>query len=262
MAKELGVDLATLTGTGPDGRITRDDVLQASRGAGQRVPVVGIRRAVADRLTASVREIPQVTTWVDVDATELLRWRDTLTADQDVVRVTPLALVLRIAVAGLRRFPILNSSFDAEANEIAVHPAVHLGVGVQTDNGLVAPVVRDAHIRTTLDLAGEIARVGAAARDGALRPDELRGSTFTASNFGVFGVDAGTPIINPPEAAIIGLGRIADRPWVHNGELVVRKVMTVTLGFDHRVCDGREAAGYLRFVADHIEAPTRLLADL
>ncbi|HEY8340571.1 MAG TPA: dihydrolipoamide acetyltransferase family protein [Egibacteraceae bacterium] len=288
LAKDLGVDLATVTGTGPGGLITREDVRAAAQAvtapaapappaaaqpaattappaAGEvreRIPLRGVRKLIAEKMTTSRREIPEATTWVDVDATALWELRQRLNASQDAVRISPLALVLRAVVAGLRAFPQLNARLDADAGEIQLLEPIHLGVATQTDRGLVVPVIRDAHRRTTLELAAELNRLAAGARDGTLPPGELVGGTFTVSNYGSFRVDGGNPVINHPEVAILGVGQIADRPWVVDGELAVRKVLQLSIAFDHRVCDGAEAAGFLRFVADAVEDPASLLAHL
>ena len=273
LAKDLGVDLHAVTPTGDGGVITRDDVQAAVNGNGrataqvaeaaaadERIPIRGVRKRIAERMSTSRREIPEATTWVDCDATELMRLREQLNAAQPDVRVSPLALILRIVVAGLAEYRSLNASIDGE--DIVLHGAVHLGVAAQTDRGLVVPVIRDAHAKPTLQLAEDLNRLADGARAGTLTPAELTGSTFTVSNFGSFGVDGGNPVINHPEAAILGVGRIADRPWVHDGEVAVRKVLQLSIAFDHRIADGGEAAGFLRFVADRIETPALLLATL
>jgi pyruvate dehydrogenase E2 component (dihydrolipoamide acetyltransferase) len=267
-ARDLGVDLAAVTGSGPGGIITRADIEAAaeSHHDGEREPermaVRGVRKAVADRLATAHGEIPQANTWIDADATELLAWRRSIAHHPDGVAITPLALILRICVAGLERFPVLNASFDGNAGEIVLHRAVHIGVAVQTERGLVVPVIRDANARNALELSAELERLSAGARNGSLPAADLRGSTFTVSNFGIFGVDGGIALINPPEAGILGVGRITDRPWIVDGAVVARPVVQLSLGFDHRVCDGRDAAGFLRFVADGVEAPGRLFATL
>ncbi|MFF1304555.1 2-oxo acid dehydrogenase subunit E2, partial [Streptomyces sp. NPDC058307] len=162
----------------------------------------------------------------------------------------------------LARFPELNSTVDMAAREIVRLDAVHLGFAAQTERGLVVPVVKDAHARDTESLSAEFARLTEAARTGTLTPAELTGGTFTLNNYGVFGVDGSTPIINHPEAAMLGVGRIIPKPWVHEGELAVRQVVQLSLTFDHRVCDGGTAGGFLRYVADCVEQPAVLLRTL
>ncbi|MEV6648291.1 dihydrolipoamide acetyltransferase family protein [Amycolatopsis sp. NPDC051371] len=263
LASDNGIDLAKVTATGPDGIIRRADVealLKKPQAAGgRRIPLTGIRKAVADKLTTSRREIPEATVWVDVDATELVAARAALNAKTDRP-VSLLGLIARFAVAGLRKFPELNSR--VEGDEIVVLDEIHLGFAAQTDRGLVVPVVRDAGELSTRGLSAAIGARARTARDGKLAPADLTGGTFTVNNYGVFGVDGSAAIINHPEAAILGIGRIIDRPWVVDGALAVRKVCELTLAFDHRVCDGGTAGGFLRFVADCVEAPVTALGDL
>ncbi|MFF0890084.1 dihydrolipoamide acetyltransferase family protein [Streptomyces sp. NPDC003456] len=311
LARQNGLDLRELTGSGPDGLILRADVEYALRAAGQgttaapaaqprpgtgrapataaaprgagpiadaprpaaprssanaapgeiRTPLKGVRGAVADKLARSRREIPDATCWVDADATELMRARAAMNAAGGP-KVSLLALLARICTAALARFPELNSTVDTEAREIVRFDHVHLGFAAQTDRGLVVPVVRDAHARDAESLTAEFARLTEAGRSGALTPADLTGGTFTLNNYGVFGVDGSTPIINHPEAAMLGVGRIVPKPWVHEGELAVRQVVQLSLTFDHRVCDGGVAGGFLRYVADCVEQPAVLLRTL
>lgn len=221
----------------------------------ERIPLTGVRRAIAEKLSTSRREIPDATTWVDVDATELMSVRDQLRDNG----IGVLALLARFCVAGLAKFPELNASIDGDA--IVRHRQVNLGFAAQSPRGLVVPVVRGADAMTTAQLAQALTDLTARARTGDLTPAELTGGTFTLNNYGVFGVDGSTPILNHPEAGMLGVGRIIDRPWVVDGQLTVRKVTQLGFTFDHRVCDGGSAGGFLRFVADAIEQPVRLLAD-
>ncbi|MGR6917537.1 dihydrolipoamide acetyltransferase family protein [[Actinomadura] parvosata] len=300
LAQENGLDLARVTPSGPNRVILRKDVERAIAEAGarvpeprpnalaaaaaarqgapasapqepattsspqepQRIPLRGLRRAVAEKLSRSRSEIPDATTWVDVDATGLLEIKDALRAAVPDRRIGLLALLARICVAGLRRHPELNSTVDLERAEIVRYPEIHLGFAAQTERGLVVPVVHDAHRMTLTELAAELARLTALAREGTLPPKALTGGTFTLNNYGVFGVDGSTPIINHPEAALLGVGRIIDRPWAVDGTLAVRKVTQLSFTFDHRVCDGGVAGGFLRYVADCVERPATLLADL
>ncbi|MYU19521.1 2-oxo acid dehydrogenase subunit E2, partial [Streptomyces sp. SID8361] len=228
---------------------------------GERVPLRGVRGAVADKLARSRREIPDASCWVDADATELLAARTAMNAAGGP-KVSVLALLARICTAALARFPELNATVDMGSREIIRLPGVHLGFAAQTDRGLVVPVVRDAQKRTLEGLSEEIARLTEAARTGTLAPAQLTGGTFTLNNYGVFGVDGSTPIINHPEAAMLGVGRISPKPWVHQGELAVRQVVQLSFTFDHRVCDGGTAGGFLRYVADCVEQPMVLLRRL
>ncbi|WLW53654.1 dihydrolipoamide acetyltransferase family protein [Streptomyces sp. YU58] len=283
LARENGLDLRELTGSGPDGLILRADVECALRAAatqvraaapaeptvvtapaapeGTRIPLKGVRGAVADKLSRSRREIPEATCWVDADATELMRARTAMNAAGGP-KISLIALLARISTAALARFPELNSTVDMEAREIVRLDRVHLGFAAQTERGLVVPVVKDAHVRDAESLSAEFARLTEAARTGTLTPAELTGGTFTLNNYGVFGVDGSTPIINHPEAAMLGVGRIVPKPWVHEGELAVRQVVQLSLTFDHRVCDGGTAGGFLRYVADCVEQPAVLLRTL
>uniref|UniRef100_UPI000670D3C2 dihydrolipoamide acetyltransferase family protein n=1 Tax=Kitasatospora sp. MY 5-36 TaxID=1678027 RepID=UPI000670D3C2 len=273
LAREQGVDLAALTGSGPDGLIMRADVERAVAAkvaapapagpAGQDgvVPLRGLRKAVAEKLSRSHREIPAATCWVDADATELMALRRQLNATPGP-KVSVLALLARICTVALARFPELNSSVTGDGSGVVRHSAVHLGFAAQGERGLVVPVVRDAQNRSTGQLGEELSRLTEAARSGALTPAELTGGTFTLNNYGVFGVDGSTPILNHPEAAMLGVGRIVAKPWVHQGELAVREVTQLSFTFDHRVCDGGTAGGFLRFVADCVEQPGMLLRQL
>lgn len=177
-------------------------------------------------------------------------------------KISVLALLARICTAALARFPELNSTVDMDAREIVRFDRVHLGFAAQTERGLVVPVVRDAQARDAEALSAEFGRLTEAARTGTLTPGDLTGGTFTLNNYGVFGVDGSTPIINHPEAAMLGVGRIVPKPWVHEGELAVRQVVQLSLTFDHRVCDGGTAGGFLRYVADCVEQPAVLLRNL
>ncbi|TQM78872.1 pyruvate dehydrogenase E2 component (dihydrolipoamide acetyltransferase) [Saccharothrix saharensis] len=264
LARENGLALDRIRGTGPGGVIRRADVERelaaratpapAAPAPGRRIPLRGLRGAVAAKLATSRREIPEATVWVDVDATDFLAARAAMPS------VSLLALLARFTVLGLGKFPELNSR--VEGDEVVVLDQVHLGFAAQTDRGLVVPVVRDAQSLTTAQLASAIAAHTASAREGALTPTDMTGGTFTVNNYGVFGVDGSAAIINHPEAAILGIGRIIDRPWAVDGQLAVRKVAQLTLAFDHRVCDGGTAGGFLRFVADCVESPITALADL
>ncbi|MFJ8161860.1 dihydrolipoamide acetyltransferase family protein [Streptomyces sp. NPDC096136] len=279
LARDNGVDLRALRGSGPEGLILRSDVEAVLRtpapvaapaasaapaavaARGERIPLKGLRGAVAEKLSRSRREIPEATCWVDADATELMAARAAMNA-VDGPKISVLALLARICTAALARYPELNSTVDLAANEIVRLPEVHLGFAAQTERGLMVPVVRDAHTRSPESLSAEFARLTELARAGKLAPSDLTGGTFTLNNYGVFGVDGSTPIINHPEAAMLGVGRIIPKPWVYRGELAVRQVVQLSLTFDHRVCDGGAAGGFLRYVADCVENPAVLLRGL
>jgi 2-oxoisovalerate dehydrogenase E2 component (dihydrolipoyl transacylase) len=261
LAREHGVDLSSLTGTGPGRVITRADVLAAGAAddGATRIPWSERERVATERFTRSRREIPDVTCWLEADATALVAAKEELAAGDPPIGL--LALLARACVDGLARHPRLNSTVDALRRETVLRPDVHLGIATQTGRGLVVPVVREANRLSTEALAGELARATEAARRGVLAPAELTGGTFTLNNYGALGVDGATPILNHPEAAMFGIGRITDGVRPHGGRPAVRKVVQLSLTFDHRACDGAEAAGLLRFVADRVERPWLLLRD-
>ncbi|MCS5717095.1 2-oxo acid dehydrogenase subunit E2 [Herbiconiux sp. CPCC 205763] len=226
-----------------------------------RIPITGLRKVVAARLAQSRRLIPEATIWLDVDATELFAAKERLQKSTGE-RFSLTALIARFVVAGLRQYPILNSSVDDETNEIVQHGSINLGLAAQTPRGLMVPVVHGAHDLTTRTLRDEITALVTRAEKGDFPPSALSGGTFTLNNYGGFGVDGSAAIINHPEVAMLGVGRVIDRPWVVDGEIVVRKVVELTLVFDHRVCDGDVASGFLTYVARCVEEPLLLLGNL
>jgi pyruvate dehydrogenase E2 component (dihydrolipoamide acetyltransferase) len=288
---------AAIEGSGPGGLITRRDVRSAIEAAGantapapsapiaapasaapaaelapvepgaidtrtgltesRRVPMGTFRKAVSASLSRSRTEIPEATVWVDVDATELVRLRQS-----DPEGPGLLAYVARFVLAGLRAYPELNGLVDTEREELVQYDGVNLGLAVQTDRGLVAPAVMGAHKLTTAELDTEIKGLTRLAREGKATPAQLTGGTFTLNNFGSLRVDGSAAIINHPQVAILGIGRIIDRPWVVDGELTVRKITQLSFAFDHRVCDGGAAAGFMRVVADAMENPAGAIAHL
>ncbi|WP_156365760.1 dihydrolipoamide acetyltransferase family protein [Nocardiopsis sp. NRRL B-16309] len=273
MAREHGLDIASVTGSGGGGLVLRRDVaaaIEARRAPAprpdpprtHRTPLRGGRRTMAERLERSRREIPEATVWVDADATGLVELRRTLNEAGPDQPVSVLALVARIAVSGLERFPELNAHFDQERREVVRFDDVHLGFAAQTPRGLVVPVVREAQALSTRRLSARLAETAEAARSGTLEPSAMVGGTFTVNNYGVFGVDGSAAIIPHPQAAILGLGRIVRRPWVVGDSVVPRPVTELTLAFDHRVCDGGVAGGFLRYVADRVERPELLVGDV
>ncbi|MBF4994022.1 2-oxo acid dehydrogenase subunit E2 [Arthrobacter gandavensis] len=295
LARESGIALRSVHGTGRDGLILRRDVELAIGGGSapaqapapvpaspaapaagdtdprsglavtSRTPVKGLRRTVAANLSASRSEIPEATVWVDVDATALLELRAGLKRRDPENTPGLMAFLARFTLAGLRRFPELNTRYVAGAGpdaELVAFDGVNLGFAAQTDRGLMVPSIRHAEKLSARELDAEIRRLTASARTGAATPAELTSGTFTLNNYGVFGVDGSAAIINYPESAILGIGRIIDKPWVVDGQLAVRKMTELTLVFDHRVCDGGTAGGFLRYVADAIENPGSVLADL
>lgn len=291
LAREHGVHVGDVRGSGPDGLIMRRDIVALidstpvqtstagdpaadtaaelpATGTGdvvdartglavvERQHVRGIRKTIAQAMTRSRQEIPEATIWVDVDVTALVDLRARLKARHGQAPGL-MAFLARFALAGLRKYPELNVRVDsgAEGDEIIQFDDVNLGFAAQTDRGLVVPVVRNARGMGVSALQTAFRDLTETARAGKASTSELSGSTFTINNYGVFGTDGATPIINHPEAAILGMGRVIQRPWVVDGELAVRQVMVLTLAFDHRVCDGGSAGGFLRFVADCAEDP-------
>jgi pyruvate dehydrogenase E2 component (dihydrolipoamide acetyltransferase) len=265
LAAELHVDMASVApGSGPDGIVTRDDVLAASDTPRQDdARVSGVRLEMARRMALSRREIPDAHASVQVDCTALLRLRDRLGA-ASAEPITPFVLTLRLLTVALGRHPVLNSTWidTVDGPRIHVHPTVHLGIGVAAPRGLLVPVVPDAQAKTTRELATAVNRLVADARAGTLKPAELQGSTFTVSNFGALGLDEGVPVINHPEAAILGIGSLKPRAVVVDGAVVARSTMTLTCAFDHRVADGAQAAEFLGELRDLIESPELALLDL
>jgi 2-oxoisovalerate dehydrogenase E2 component (dihydrolipoyl transacylase) len=277
-AKDHGVDLAMLAGTGKDGRVTHEDVDRALEPAvaepaaavarpprdraEERIPVRGTRRQIAAAMVASAFSIPHVTEFLTVDATSLMALRArlrTLPAAADL-KVTPLAVVAKALCVALRQFPLMNSSWDEDAGEIVVKGYVNLGIATDTPTGLLVPNIKDADTLGILDLSRELARLTGLARERRAAPADLTGGTVTITNVGGFGVETGTPIINKPECAIVATGLIAPRPWVVDGQLAVRELMTTSVSFDHRIVDGAYAAQFLAHLRDLLEDPALLSA--
>jgi pyruvate dehydrogenase E2 component (dihydrolipoamide acetyltransferase) len=260
LARELGVDLYVLSGSGPAGVITRDDVHRAVQpteptpaaqpaGRERRVPIKGVRRATAQAMVASAFTAPHVTEFLTVDVTPMMELRAKLKTDPRFagVRLTPLAFAAKAVCLAVRRTPDVNATWDEQAGEIVYKSYVHLGIAAATPRGLVVPKIRDAEQKSLPELAGALDELVATAKDGRTTPADMLDGTFTITNVGVFGVDTGTPIINPGESAIFAFGAIRDMPWVVAGQVVPRKVCQLSLSFDHRVVDGEQGS---RFLAD------------
>ncbi|OBF36092.1 branched-chain alpha-keto acid dehydrogenase subunit E2 [Mycobacterium sp. ACS1612] len=268
LAVELNVDLSAVAGTGPGGVITREDVLAA---AGRSAPtpemlaVRGVQAEMAHRMTLSRKQIPDAHAGVQVDCTSLLEMRDRFRdAVDDESPVTPFVLILRLLTIALRRHPHLNATWleTTDGPQIHLHSAVHLGFGVAAPRGLLVPVITDAHAKTTREFVTVVAQLIRDARAGTLKPSQLQGSTFTVSNFGALGLDDGVPVINYPEAAILGMGSLKPRPVVVDGDVVARPTMSLTCAFDHRIADGAQVAAFLTELRDLIETPELALLDL
>ncbi|MGF2948712.1 dihydrolipoamide acetyltransferase family protein [Microbacterium alcoholitolerans] len=286
LARDLGIDVHEIAGTGADGAITRADVLRAAvDGAVDGVTATAsvsnapaapaaiestpdaltvtsreklspLRKAVSAKLSRSRGEIPEATVWVDVDATRLWQLRGEMASDGE--RAPSLtALVARFAVLALADYPLLASRLSDDASEIITFDGVNLGVAADTSRGLMVPVIPRAHELSVEDLDAQLRELAETARSDGLPPERLRGSTFTLNNYGSLGVDGSAAIINHPEVAILGIGRVIERPWVASGEIVARRIAQLSLVFDHRVCDGGYAAGFLRRVVELIEHPLR-----
>jgi len=293
LARDLGVDLTAVVPTGPKGTVSKEDVLAAasaaeagpgasaaasaaprsftqgalSQGSGaqgereSREPVKGVRKNMAAAMVASAFTAPHVTEWVTVDATATVELVDRLRQRREFadVKVSPLLVVARACLLALRRTPLVNSTWDEAAQEVVVKHYVNLGIAAATPRGLVVPNVKDAHAMSLVELARALESLTATAREGRTQPADLAGGTFTITNVGVFGVDGGTPIINPGESAIVCLGAIKPQPWVVGDQVVPRQVMTLALSFDHRHIDGATGSQFLADVADLVTDPATAL---
>ena len=285
LAKDLGISLAELTGSGPDGSITRDDVQRAAEagtparsgysgngsrtvtegaaaGGEERIPVRGVRKHMAAAMVSSAFTAPHVTEFLQVDVTETMAAAARLRELPEFaeVRVSPLLFVARALVVAVARHPLINSSWDAAAEEIVVRHYVNLGIAVAADRGLIVPNIKHADAQSLPELARSLQALTETARAGKATPADLAGGTITITNVGVFGVDAGTPILTPGETAILAFGQVKDTPWVVDGELAVRKACTLSLSFDHRIVDGELGSAVLRDVGAMLSDPVRMLA--
>lgn len=284
LARDLGVDVHDIAPTGADGAVTRADVLRAAvddavGGTAPRsltidsdtvldgLPVRSrerlspLRKAVGAKLSRSRAKIPEATVWVDVDATALWHLRTQMAPDGGAAPSLT-ALLSRFALIALEDHPILASRLNETADELIAFDGVNLGVATDTERGLLVPVIPGAHALSVEQLDSTLRNLSAAARAGTTPAEHLRGSTFTLNNYGSLGVDGSAAIINHPDVAILGIGRIIERPWVVEGEIVARRIAQLSLVFDHRVCDGGYAAGFLRRVAELIEHPLRAFGRL
>jgi len=275
LARDLGVHLETLRGSGPGGVISREDVARAAGAAqspeaapevrspaAERLPLRGVRRAMSMAVTTSAFTAPHASVCLAVDVTASMRLRERLAGLSDFagLPVSPLLLVAKALLVAARRHPLINSSWDEAAQEIVIHPAVNLGIAVATARGLVVPNVKDAGALPLAGLARALGDLTDAAREGRTTPAAMTGGTITITNVGVFGVDGGTPILNPGEAAILALGQVRQMPWVVDGGLAVRDVVQLTLAFDHRIVDGRLAGEFLADVSAMLTEPAMLTA--
>ncbi|QWF80618.1 dihydrolipoamide acetyltransferase family protein [Amycolatopsis sp. CA-230715] len=273
LAKDLGVDLHALTGSADGGVITRDDVQRAATGSvstvesaatgydpatrERRVPIKGVRKATAAAMVQSAYTAPHVTEFLTIDVTPMMELRAKLKNSREFtgVKLTPLAFAAKAVCLAAKRTPDINAVWDEAAQEIVYKDYVHLGIAAATPRGLVVPKIRDADAMSLSDLASALGELTDTARQGKTTPADMLNGTFTISNVGVFGVDTGTPIINPGESAILAVGAIRDTPWVVDGEIAVRKVMQLSLSFDHRVIDGQQGSEFLADVGALLSDP-------
>ena len=275
LAKQMGIDLASVKGTGPGGRITKEDVETAATKTGEqtaeadayglveKIPLRGIRRTVAKRMAEASKRVAEVTIWEDADITELeqVRARERKVAEEKGVKLTYLPFLIKAVIPALNAHPSFNASLDEAAEAIILKKYFNIGIAVDTTDGLIVFVIKDADKKNILDLAKETATLAEKARLRKIDLHELKGSTFTITNYGVVGASYGTPIINYPEVAILGLGKIEDRPVVRSGQIAIRKIMPLSLAFDHRVIDGVEAGRFLGVVIQHLEDPNLMLIE-
>ncbi|MGW8360584.1 dihydrolipoamide acetyltransferase family protein [Streptomyces wedmorensis] len=292
LAKDLGVDLATVTPTGPDGIITREDVhaaaapvaapapapvapapapvpapaavpvaAVASDARETRVPIKGVRKATAAAMVGSAFTAPHVTEFVTFDITRTMKLVEELKSDKDMagLRVNPLLLIAKAVLVAVKRNPEINAAWDEAAQEIVLKHYVNLGIAAATPRGLIVPNIKDAHAQTLPELSKSLSELVATAREGKTTPAAMQGGTFTITNVGVFGVDTGTPILNPGESAILAVGAIKLQPWVHKGKVKPRQVTTLALSFDHRLVDGELGSKFLADIAAVLEQPKRLI---
>ena len=280
LAKDLGVDLAALTGSGPEGTITREDVQAAAAGPAaapaapaqpalavvpggeERIPIRGVRKHTAAAVTSSAFTAPHVTEFLQIDVTETMSAVQRLRElpEFEGWRPSPLLLVAKALMVAAARHPMINSSWDEGAQEIVVKHYVNLGIAAATQRGLLVPNIKNAHALSLPDLARALSELATTAREGKTQPADQAGGTITITNVGVFGVDAGTPILTPGEAAILAVGQVKEAPWVHEGALAVRQVTTLALSFDHRIVDGDLGSAVLRDVGAMLTDPVRMIA--
>jgi 2-oxoisovalerate dehydrogenase E2 component (dihydrolipoyl transacylase) len=274
LAKDLGVELGTVSATGSAGEITRDDVMRAASQVSvfrniqtpewgtereEIIPVKGVRKAIANAMVASAFTAPHVSVFVDVDATRTMEFVKRLKNSPEFagVRVSPLLIIAKAIIWAVRRNPTVNSAWTDK--EIIVRHFVNLGIAAATPRGLIVPNVKEAHTLSLLELATALEQLTVTARDGKTSPADMANGTITITNLGSFGMDTGTPILNPGEVAIVALGTIKQKPWVVDGEVTARFVTTLGASFDHRVVDGDVASRFLADVASIVEEPALLL---
>ena len=272
LAKELGVKIEALKGSGPGGSITKDDVIEASEkakkaedvyGVIEKIPLRGLRRTIAKNLIQSQRTTAFVTGMDEADITELwtLREREKKSLQQKGIHLTFLPFFIKAVQHALAEHPLLNASVDEEKEEIITKKYYNIGIAVDTPDGLMVPVIKDVDKKTILELAKEIQELSVKAKERKIKLEEMKGSTFTITNYGHFGGVFATPIINYPDVAILGTGKISEKPWVKDGQIVIRKILPLSLTFDHRVTDGVDSALFLSKVIQYLEDPALLFIE-
>lgn len=266
LAAELGVELGALSGSGPQGRITEEQIRSAAGSAtpaDERLPLKGVRRSMAKAMTASAFRAVHVNILDRADAQELrqLRNRERPLAAERGVKLTDLAFIVKALTLALERFPLLNCFLDEERQELVLRREINIGFAVDTPEGLLVPVIRNARQKSILDLAAALQGLSERSRNRSIAPAELKGGTFTVSNYGAIGGIWGTPIINPPQSAILGIGRIEEAAVVRHGQVVARTVVPLSLTFDHRIIDGATATRFLNSLIEHIEKPDLILLE-
>lgn len=273
LAKKLGINLERIKGSGAAGRITEDDVLKASGGLKdaskdsfgpiEKIAIKGVRRSIAKNLLASMRRSAFVTGMDDADVTELwnLKEKEKKVALEKDIHLTFIPFFIKAVQHALISHPMLNASVTEDGEEIIVKKYFNIGVAVDTPDGLMVPVVKGVDKKTILELASELQGLSIKAKERKIKLEELKGSTFTISNFGSFGGTYATPIINYPDVAILGTGKISDRPWIKDGKIAIRKILSLSLTFDHRVVDGGEAAKFLNKVIRYLEDPDQIFIE-
>lgn len=272
LARELGVRIEDIKGSGPGGSITKEDVIEASKrltstedqfGPVERLPIRGLRRTISKNLLQSQRTTAFVTGMDEADITELwhLREREKGSIADKGIHLTFMPFFIKAVHHALLEHPLLNASVDEEREEIIIKRYYNIGIAVDTPDGLMVPVIRDVDKKSILDLAKEIQELSQKARERRIKVEEMKGSTFTITNYGHFGGTFATPIINYPDVAILGTGRISDKPWVKEGQIVIRKILPLSLTFDHRVTDGVDSAKFLSKVIRYLEDPALLFIE-
>lgn len=272
LARERGIDLQQLNGSGPHGSISVADLERGSQppllpaqdyGPVERQPLRAMRRTIARNVLAAQRQAASVTTMEEADLSELweLRRREQPDVEAMGAHLTFLPFFIKATQHALREFPLLNAAIDDATAMVILKKYYHFGIAVETDDGLMVPVIRDVDKKSVIELAAEIQRLGERARNRTIALDELKGNSFTITNFGHFGGLFATPIINLPDVAILGFGRITERAWVHQGEIAIRRILPISLTFDHRISDGAEAARFLAKVTHFLEDPARLFIE-